>query len=162
LSKILKPERSKLSPEQWEALRQRYENGWEPVPVLCEEYGINHSSLYRHAKHHGWTKRETQPRQKNLKGTRKPSNKRVLIRKLFSALEQRIETMEQHGQGVSLSEESEEKDAKTIAALARTLETLSDMAEKVSADDTTGDERDIERARTDLARRLAALRKKSD
>ncbi|TBW40996.1 hypothetical protein EYW49_02235 [Siculibacillus lacustris] len=81
----------------------------------------------------------------------------MLVERLFRAVERQIAEIERRFDGAA-PPSLEEKDARTLGALARTLELLIGL-EKQAGRDPTAAEPDIDEFRLDLARRLESLRR---
>jgi predicted transcriptional regulator len=156
-----------MDKEKLAQLRAAYEVGEMPVRKLCAEYGISQQTLYYHARLQGWTKRLNEARpltpdklveqsQKLMDSPAPGEKKLALINAMMQALEQRIFLVTQEGDAMN-----GEKDARTISALAKTLDTLSQLADKardeLQAQGRDHDTEDLEKLREELERKIDRL-----
>lgn len=99
--------------------------------------------------------RRTSPR---ARGRRKPYDRARLVTRLFVVVDRQIGEIEARlGRPGDLAGPADEKDARTLAALARTLELLIGLEKQAAPAETT--EVDIDAFREDLARRIEGLRR---
>ncbi|MDK9697799.1 MAG: hypothetical protein OEL76_15570 [Siculibacillus sp.] len=138
----------------WGEIRAAYEGSELAVAAIAEAYGVSVDTIYGRAKRGGWHRRR--PRGAPA-GTTAPLDRTVLIGRLFKAVERQIAEVERRFEGAA-PPSLEEKDARTLGALARTLELLIGL-EKQAGTDGNEPEPDIDEFRLDLARRLESLRR---
>ncbi len=149
---------ARISEAGWDALRVRYETTRDTVGVIAAEHGVAYDTLWRRARKAGWTRPGEAPRAPLVDDDGK------LLGRLFRAFERQIADLEQR----FLSGESavEERDARTLAVLAKTFETLAKLrdahagggaGEDGSGASEEGGHVDLDELRQRLARRLDAL-----
>jgi hypothetical protein len=133
-----------------------------PLALVASAYGIGVSDIYPHAEREGWTLRrrrrtlERKARRPRAAGAGRP-DRGVLIERMFRAVERQIGDIERRSEAGD--GEPDEKDARTLGALARTLELLIGMERSADAGDKTSETRgDIDELRRELARRIDSLR----
>lgn len=138
----------------WSEIRRAYEETDLKVPAIAAMFGIRPEVIYRKASRAGWSSRRGSGRRP---GDLPPVDRTALVRRLFLAVEKQIVEIERRfGDGSGAI--PDEKDARTLAALARTLELLIGLqttVEPVAAEP----EVDIDEFRLDLARRIEGLRR---
>lgn len=158
----------------WLKIRDRYENGDETVLAICKAFRISPNQLYRRARNEDWTLRQN--RQRDAGGDVMPLGKKddtgstqrrfqrpdrkILVDRLYKAFERQMADFEKR---LNLTEDDgvNEKDARTLGSLARTLEKLIELrGEDEDSHDETEKEIDIERLRQELARRIELVRQK--
>lgn len=135
----------------WSEIRAAYVGSRLTVAAIAEAYGITTDRLWSKARRGGWPKRRDPART-----AAEPLDHRLLVGRLFKAVERQIAEIERRFDGTA-PPGLDEKDARTLAALARTLELLIGLDEK-SGRDTSEPEADIDEFRLELARRLESLR----
>lgn len=139
-------------PKDWEAIRRAYERTGLDVKAICRGFGIAASTLYDHARRERWAPRHGD-------GPPPPPlaevDRRALVRRLFRAAEAQIAEIERRFSGTD-APVPDEKDARTLSALARTLELLIGLETAAGADETEP-ETAIDDFRLDLARRIEGL-----
>ena len=138
----------------WAEIRAAYEGSDLAVAAIAEAYGVPTDTIYGRAKRGGWHRRR--PRA-GAASAAAPLDRNLLIGRLFKAVERQIAEVERRFEG-SAPPSLEEKDARTLGALARTLELLIGL-EKQATTDGHEPEPDIDEFRLDLARRLESLRR---
>ncbi|MCB1493035.1 MAG: hypothetical protein KDJ77_14765 [Rhodobiaceae bacterium] len=147
--------RARAQPD-WAAIEAAYTGTDMTVTGICALYGIKKDRLYAKARAMGW------PRRSDRKAR---VTARDRIARLYEALDSQMADVqrrlaEAEGADGASQAGDRERDARTLATLARTLEKLNAMAPETpeqEADDTAPD--DIEAFREELARRLAELRR---
>jgi hypothetical protein len=137
----------------WTEIRAAYEGSDLAVAAIAEAYGVSTDTIYGRAKRGRWRRRR--PRDGGA-ASAEPLDRNVLIARLFKAVDRQIAEVEHRFEG-SDPPSLEEKDARTLGALARTLELLIGL-EKQAGTDGHEPEPDIDEFRLDLARRLESLR----
>ena len=135
----------------WAEIHAAYVGSRLTVAAIAEAYGISVERLRSKARRGGWPKRRDPAR-----AAAEPLDHRLLVGRLFKAVERQIAEIERRFDGAA-PPGLDEKDARTLAALARTLELLIGLDEK-SGRDTSEPEADIDEFRLELARRLESLR----
>ena len=153
-SDLAAPPPARLDPP-WSEIRAAYEGSDLAVGAIARAYGLNPDRIWRRARREAWRSR----RAATTTGTRRPEpvDRGTLVARLFRAVERQIAEVERRFDGAS-PPSLEEKDARTLGALARTLELLIGL-EKRAGDGSNEPEPDIDEFRLDLARRLESLRR---
>lgn len=137
----------------WAEIRAAYEGSDLAVAAIARAYGIATDRIWRRARRDGWRKRRDAAGATRAEA---PLDRSTLVARLFRAVERQIAEVERRFEG-SAPPSLEEKDARTLGALARTLELLIGL-EKQAGRETAEPEGDIDEFRLDLARRLESLR----
>jgi hypothetical protein len=138
----------KISEAAWAEIRTRYETTIDPIRDIAASHGTNHVTIWRRAKKLGWVRPDEAP---PVPGE---ADDERLLGRLFRAFDRQIGDLEQRF--LAGSGNVEEKDARTLAVLARTFETLARLrGGRVST--AEADDVDLDDLRSRLARRLAAL-----
>ena len=138
----------------WGEIRAAYLGSDLAVAAIARAYGIDARRIHARAAREGW------PRRRSRGPAREPAeplDRQTLVARLFRAVERQIAEIERRFDGPSLPD-LDERDARTLGALARTLELLIGL-EKQAGRDEAEPEPDIDAFRLDLARRLAGLRR---
>ena len=138
----------------WAEIRAAYEGSDLAVAAIARAYGVSPDTVWGRAKRGGWHRRR--PRGAPRTATA-PLDHDLLVARLFRAVERQIAEVERHFEADD-TPRLEEKDARTLGALARTLELLIGL-EKRAGRDTPEPEPDIDEFRLDLARRIESLRR---
>jgi len=156
----------------WLKIREAYEADGEAVTQICIRYGVSTGALYKRAKVENWPQRskaKKKPKKTNkirraARAGEKVSPARVerrqLIDRLYQAFEKQMSDFEI--QNASTTDDGiNEKDARTLGSLARTLEKLIELKSEEEGDSQTqNQEVDIERLREKLAHKLERMRTK--
>lgn len=137
----------------WAEIRAAYEGSDLAIGAIAEAYGVSFGQLRGRAGRGGWRR----PRSREGEADGEPIDRGLLVARLFKAVERQIAEVERRFAG-SAKPGIEEKDARTLAALARTLELLIGLERRAGRDDLEP-EPDIDEFRLDLARRLESLRR---
>lgn len=151
----------------WAALRRAYVSGSEPVPAICARHGVTRHALYRRLEAENWPRRSQMGKSVARQGTGSgdAGARAALLASLYRRLERHLSSPgEDAGEAGEGSEATSEREARTLATLARTLEKLIELEDGLKRqagdkEEGAGDERDIERLRAELARRFARLAK---
>ena len=138
----------------WPEIRAAYEGSDLVVAAIAEAYGVSADAIHGRARRGGWHRRR---RRDGPAASAEPLDRNLLIGRLFKAVERQIAEVERRFEG-SAPPNLEEKDARTLGALARTLELLIGL-EKQAGRDGHEPEPDIDEFRLDLARRIESLRR---
>lgn len=138
----------------WAEIRAAYTGSALAVGAIARAYGIGPDRIWRRARREGWPSRRGGDRDTAQRS--EPLDRATLVARLFRAVERQIAEVERRFDGAS-PPSLEEKDARTLGALARTLELLIGL-EKQAGRDAPEPEPDIDAFRRDLARRLESLR----
>jgi hypothetical protein len=141
----------------WGEIRAAYEGSGLTVAAIARAYGITADRLWARARRHAWPRRRSGAGETDRPVAPEPLDRRVLVGRLFKAVERQIAEVERRFDG-SAPPSLDEKDARTLAALARTLELLIGLEKQAGRDDAEP-EPDIDEFRLDLARRLESLRR---
>ncbi|WEK52576.1 MAG: hypothetical protein P0Y66_11650 [Candidatus Kaistia colombiensis] len=134
--------------DQWAAIRVAYETSGVPLRDIAALHGVSHVSVAKHAERHGWLRPGEAPPLPDGAAAEK------LVARLYRTFEKQVAELELR----FASGESgvEEKDARTLAVLARTLETLGKLRE--GTEDAAGAAPvDIDAVRSRLQARLEQL-----
>lgn len=142
-----------FAPPPWAEIRAAYVGSRLTVGAIAEAYGLTRDRIWTRARRENWPKRRDPTRTPDLG---EPLDRRTLVGRLFRAAERQIAEIERRFDHVQGSP-PDEKDARTLAALARTLELLIGLERGVHRD-TDEPETDLHEFRLDLARRLENLR----
>lgn len=143
----------------WQKVREAYEARERAVQEICDAHGIGPTALYRKLREENW------PLRNELGALRKGSRKKRprgpkredLVDRLYKAFERQMGEFEAR-LGAAAQAGVDEKDARTLGSLARTLEKLIGLrGENGGVDGNLKTEVDIERLREELARRLERL-----
>ena len=136
----------------WRAIRAAYESGLRSQVELAADYGINASTINYHKTREGWAEPAETPRLGINEGDRV-----MLVLRLFRMVDAQIGEIERRLMAADGSG-PDEKDARTLAALARTIELLIDLEAKTRPEAPAAPEEGDEDAfRTELARRIRGL-----
>jgi len=138
----------KLSKADWQAVRGRYEATLDPLRDIAEAFGTTVGALSAQAKRGGWLR----PGAGAVLSAEGDDGK--LLGRLFRAFERQVTDLEQRfaAGGGSV----EEKDARTLAVLAKTFETLSKLRDE-RGEDVDAATVDLDELTARFAQRLAAL-----
>jgi len=139
----------------WSEIRAAYEGSDLAVAAIAEAYGVTSDTIWGRAKRGRWRRRRA--RGEAPAAAAEPLDRNLLIGRLFRAVERQIAEVEHRFEG-SDPPNLEEKDARTLGALARTLELLIGL-EKQAGRGHEETEPDIDEFRLDLARRIESLRR---
>ena len=142
-----------FAPPPWAEIRAAYVGSRLTVAAIAEAYGITRDRLWTRARRENWPRRRDHTRTPDIG---EPLDRRTLVGRLFRAVERQIAEIERRFER-DVASIPDEKDARTLAALARTLELLIGL-ERGVARDTDDPEPDLDEFRLDLARRLETLR----
>lgn len=137
----------------WAEIRAAYEGSDLAVAAIAEAYGVSAAAIQGRARRGDWRRR----RRRGAAASGEALDRTLLIGRLFKAVERQIAEVERRFEG-SAAPSLEEKDARTLGALARTLELLIGL-EKQAGHDGHEPEPDIDEFRLDLARRIESLRR---
>lgn len=145
----------------WGEIRAAYEGSDVPLHLVASAYGIGVTDIYPRAERDGWQLRrrrwalERKARRAAAGAAPARIDRSDLVERMFRAVERQIEDIELRS--AERDGEPDERDARTLGALARTLELLIGMENAEAAKQTEG-RRDIDDLRRDLARRIEGLR----
>jgi hypothetical protein len=138
----------RLSPDLVEEIRIAYEGSRASLRTIGEGFGMSAPSIAKQAKARGWLRRR-----EPLPGD--PLDRAALVKRLFHAAERQLSEIERRLSRIE-GAPVDERDARALAALARTLELLIGL-EKTALPQEPVAEVDADDLRRDLARRIAAL-----
>lgn len=139
----------------WGEIRSTYEHSSVPVAMIAKAYAVRERAVYERAAKEGWTARRTQSSNPTPDA---PLDRSVLVRRLFKAVERQIAEIERRLSSLPATG-ADEKDARTLAALARTIELLIGLERQARPETTEAPEADVDELRRDLARRIENLRR---
>lgn len=143
----------------WDEIRQLFEATDIAVTAIAATYGLRTPDIYAHARRHGWRLRRDQPHGKRVRRI----DREALVMRMLQAVERQIAEIDRRFSPVDGSEppQPDEKDARTLATLARTLELLIGLG-KANAPRRRDDEPkgDMDELRRELARRIEGLRQR--
>ncbi|MEP3524510.1 MAG: hypothetical protein ABJN24_03705 [Hyphomicrobiales bacterium] len=140
----------------WQKVREDYEAKLKTVKDICAAHGINSVALYKRAQDENWVLRNgMRPKRfKDHNQLENGSNRKALIDRLYKAFDCQMREFETH-LALAGDEGVNEKDARTLGSLARTLEKLIDLRQENEGQNRNQNkEVDLERLREELARRL--------
>ena len=111
----------------WARVRERYENGMEPVTAIAAEAGITRQALAARARFEGWRLRGS-PR-------RKAGTTRETLARFKALLQQRLTDFEAQISGLSAEANAatSERDIRAMNTLVRTLEKVLELERKERA-----------------------------
>jgi hypothetical protein len=135
-------------PDRWAAIRVVYETSALSLREIAATHGVSHVSVAKQAERHGWLRPGEAPSLPDDTAEEK------LVARLYRTFERQVAELElrfANGEGGV-----DEKDARTLSVLARTLETLAKLRGGADEDDGTGVV-DIEALRARLQERLEQL-----
>jgi hypothetical protein len=139
-----------LTLDQWAAIRVAYETTAVPLRELAAGHGVSHVSVAKRAERQGWLRPGEAPPLPDGAAEEK------LVARLYRTFERQIAELELRFAGAEGG--VEEKDARTLSVLARTLETLAKLRGGAEADgQDDGGGVDIEALRARLQARLEQL-----
>jgi len=145
------PKQRRMLP--WSEIRSTYEQSALPVSVIAKTYAVRERAIYDRAAREAWTGRKIQ-----LMPVERPLDRSVLVARLFHAVERQIAEIERRFLELS-GVGTEERDARTLAALARTIELLIGLERQAKPDSSDAPEADIDELRRDLTRRIANMQR---
>lgn len=137
-----------LSLDQWAAVRVAYETSALPLRDIAAGHGVSHVAVAKRADRQGWLRPGEAPPLPDGAAEEK------LVARLYRTFEKQVAELElrfANGEGGV-----EEKDARTLSVLARTLETLGKLREGTD-DAADAAPVDIEALRARLQARLEQL-----
>jgi hypothetical protein len=112
----------------WARVRERYEQGLEPVTAIAAEAGITRQALAARARSEGWKLRGT-PTSKKTQGTRATLARfKALLQQRLSEFEAQIGTL-----SAEASAATSERDIRAMNTLVRTLEKVLELERKERA-----------------------------
>ena len=130
-----------------------------PVAVIAKAYGVRERAIYERAAQEGWAHRRGSPGDGAGPGPepdRPELDRSVLVSRLFRAVERQIDEIDRRLTQLQ-SDGVDERDARTLAALAKTLELLIGLERQTRPEVVDTPEADIDAFRRDLARRIQSL-----
>jgi hypothetical protein len=149
----------------WQAVRLAYEASDLTVQEIRTRFRVAQAEIYRRIECEGWRPRQRQKaRDRPGAGRRsaRPAGREIdraaLVDRLFQVVERQIGDIEARLARATDTDAApaDDKDARALAALARTLELLIGL-EKIAVPPAGPAEVDIDEFRADIARRLAGL-----
>jgi len=139
----------------WAEIRSTYEQSALPVSVIAKAYAVRERAVYERAASEEWTARRAQ-------GTapipERVLDRSVLVSRLFHAVERQIAEIERRFVDMA-GTGADERDARTLAALARTIELLIGLERQTKPETSDAPEADIDAIRRDLARRITNMQR---
>ncbi|MDR3376650.1 MAG: hypothetical protein P4L98_23255 [Ancalomicrobiaceae bacterium] len=143
----------------WSEIRSTYEDSSLPVAVIAKAYGVRERAIYERAAQEGWAHRRG-PQGESAGPAPEPDrpelDRSVLVSRLFRAVERQIDEIDRRLTQLQ-SDGVDERDARTLAALAKTLELLIGLERQTRPEVVDTPEADIDAFRRDLARRIQSL-----
>lgn len=149
----------KYSPDLWAEGRRLYEIAGLDINAVAEILKVHPRTVYTHIRQEQWSRQLQVGGTLPLRGVGKGDRKRLTAR-LFAAFEKQVADLEERITALD-GRESDDRDARTLATLAQTLDRLVVLdanlkAEEAAAEDAE-EEPDADEFRRDLARRLERL-----
>jgi hypothetical protein len=141
----------------WAEIRAAYEGSTLTVAAIAEAYGVALAAIRARIRRENWPRRRRSTAGPAERRPAEPLDRTVLVERLFRAIDRQIAEIERRFDG-DAPPSLEEKDARTLGALARTLELLIGL-ERETGRPTDEAEPDLDEFRLDLARRLESLRR---
>lgn len=147
----------------WDAIRRDYETDRDStIRAIADRHGVTQGSVTGRARREGWPPRRqtgaavrTGP--KPAPKARRPVDRADLIHRLYRVVARQVREIEKRVCTPAVS--ADERDARTLAAVARTLDLLVEIERRVVGDPATArSEIDLDALRQDLARRIRGLR----
>ena len=123
--------------------------------MIAKAYAVRERAIYERAAREAWASRRTQA---DAPVATRALDRSVLVGRLFHAVERQIAEIERRFIDLA-THGADEKDARTLAALARTIELLIGLERHVTSDQPAAPEADIDAFRRDLARRIESLQR---
>lgn len=152
-----------LPPELWVEGRRLYEDLGLSVAVIAERLGVTTRPVYTHAKLEQWVRPLDYTGALSLNHVGPLQRKRMIAR-LYGAFERQVRDLEARLTALD-GREADDRDARTLATLAQTLDRLVALDASITAQPADGsddperdEEPDIDEFRRDLARRLETIR----
>ncbi|AXS39953.1 hypothetical protein [Breoghania sp. L-A4] len=148
--------------ELWAEARRLFEVEGQDVAVIAEMLDVHPTTVYGRARQEQWSRPLNYRGKRPLTGVGTARRRRMTAR-LFAAFERQVRDMEARLAGLD-GREADDRDARTLATLAQTLDRLVGLDASINAPDdgeAPDDEPDIDAFRRDLARRLEAIRSAS-
>lgn len=149
----------------WKKVREEYERNEGTVQSICTFHSISRTQLYRRRRAENWERRKSRHSvgmPENEDAVNSSPDRKALIDRLYAAFDRQMGEFESHLDG-SPDEGVNEKDARTLGSLARTLEKLIDLKQEEEGEqEDTGKGVDIERLRQELANRIERLRQRRE
>jgi hypothetical protein len=139
----------------WAEIRSTYEQSALPVSVIAKAYAVRERAVYERAASEGWIARRTQGAAPILE---RALDRSVLVSRLFHAVERQIAEIERRFVDMA-GNGADERDARTLAALARTIELLIGLERQTKPETSDAPEADIDEIRRDLARRITNMQR---
>lgn len=145
----------------WSEIRAAYEGSDVPLHLVASAYGIGVTDIYPRAERDGWVLRRRRwalerKARRSTSATPARIDRSDLVERMFKAVERQIEDIELRA--ADQDGEPDERDARTLGALARTLELLIGMETAEAAAKQNEGRGDIDQLRRELARRIEGLR----
>lgn len=162
--------------DRWRILRQLYESGVVTVEDIASVGGLSRSTINRHAKAEGWTRRSRRletgrraalARAKAEAGQAADEKRSAAdirradaLSSLWQALARQIAVIERHAGEKPHDQQREERDARTLSTLVRALEKLAELDRRGAQRTGQRPARDVSALRRELGERLDRLERK--
>ncbi|WP_421724260.1 hypothetical protein [Bauldia sp.] len=134
-----------------ESIRYRIEQTSESLHAIAKDHGVPRGSLHSLMRQKGWTRPRDAPKAHRPRGAPRLADMGVVRGRLLKAVSRQIARIEKRGDANDPA--GDEKDARTLVSLAKTLETLIALERDVGADQQT-EPTDRASLRAALARRI--------
>ncbi|MBP0573644.1 hypothetical protein J8J27_23370, partial [Mycobacterium tuberculosis] len=120
----------------WTEIRAAYEGSDVPLALVADAYGIGVTDIYPRAEREGWMLRRRRRSLERKQNRTKPggpprADRRELVERMFRAVERQIEEIELRA--AAADGEPDERDARSLGALARTLDLLIGLEKTAAA-----------------------------
>ncbi|MCX5497648.1 hypothetical protein OSH11_23320 [Kaistia dalseonensis] len=141
----------------WAAIRADCEAGLLSQRAIAEKHGQTRPTIMKRALAEGWAMPAARPgrRAAHPKPAHRLPDRAALVARLFRSFERQIAALEKRYAGGGAA--ADEKDARMLAALARTFETLNGLRADEEKEERNHAPVDHDALRAELARRMAAL-----
>lgn len=169
-SKAQSKEKSRVEID-WVKIEDRYLSTDQPVTEICQEFGVSTSQFYAKRKALNWRSRKAlavePPQQRGRSASLErgsESDTSALLDRLYSAFNHQIAELENRFDSVPRTDSEDEKTARTLGTLARTLGKLVELQRDADehSESRGADAADVERLHRELAQRVDRLRRQRD
>lgn len=164
------PARRPRKPVDWKAIRPLYEKGSQTVQQIADAFDVSASVVSNHARKNLWHMRSNKisraggakPRSRQGKRNHAPISRHDLVMRMYRVVEAQITEMERKlmqsddlDGGTHLADE---KEARLLGTLARTLEKLIDLENASQTVKKPKEKKDLDELKLALAERMEKFR----